>query len=358
MTVEEVELLARAMTYKYCFCGYTLGGAKAGVTMPFDVCGEERRAILEKFGEHIGPLIRSKTYHPWTDMNSSVADIEAVYRGAGQKLKSSPSDSAYYTALSTFSGLMATAEHYKMPPEQCKVTIEGFGNVGENLANEIVRWGGRIVGVSNRLGALFNEKGLDLEEMKGMKARYGEEWLMEKGNWSRIEKEELYNMRMDFHIPCARTQLLDEGKAEVIGCRAVVPASNVPCTPQAERILYERQVTLLPFFVTNIGGITGSGLDSLGASDEQVRRLFLEEHYRMVLRLLKSAKKRGRSTVELAKREAYEHYQCLRMSASRSVKRKRGLMGKLAKRIELVPARLLRQKLEAMRSTFNNRFQT
>lgn len=358
VTKEEIELLAKAMTYKYCFCGYALGGAKAGVTIPFNACNQERSAMLEKFGEHIGPLIRSKMYHPWTDMNCSVTDLNSVYIGAGKQLKVAPGDSGYYTALSTFSALLAVADYYKIPSQQCKVTIEGFGNVGKNLAREIVQWGAKIIGASTRLGAVFNEKGLDLEEVTQSKERFGDDWVTQKGNWGQITKDELNGLKMDIHIPCARTYLLNEEKAQTISCKAVAPAANAPCTPKAEEILFQKGVTVLPYFAVNIGGIIGSGLNSLGATDDQIRELFLEDHYKMIFRMLELSERNSRSVVEIASTEAEKYYEHIAISTAQRRRTTRGLMRKLVKQIKPSRRRLLRRKLYDLKSTFNNRFLT
>ena len=131
VTKEETVVLAKAMTYKYCMSGYTLGGAKGAVRMPFDIDDAERRMLLESFGRHIGPLIKSKIYQPWTDMNCSVDDLRSIYKGAGKQLKFTPADSAYSTALSTFSALLAVAEHLGIKPDQCRCNDRGIRQCGQ-----------------------------------------------------------------------------------------------------------------------------------------------------------------------------------------------------------------------------------
>lgn len=65
VTKKEVQLLAKAMTYKYCFYEMQLGGAKAALTLPFDADPPDRTALLIKFGEHLAPLIKARIYWPW-----------------------------------------------------------------------------------------------------------------------------------------------------------------------------------------------------------------------------------------------------------------------------------------------------
>ena len=121
---EEAAILARVMTYKYCFHGLKFGGAKAVIQIPFDIAAEDRAQILERFGEHIGPLIRAKVYLPWTDMNCSADDIMHIYKGAAMQDSVRPGNSSYYTALSTHVSIVAAAKYLKLPAHRCSITIE------------------------------------------------------------------------------------------------------------------------------------------------------------------------------------------------------------------------------------------
>lgn len=355
ITKLEIELLAKAMTYKYCICKYTLGGAKAGIRIPLDVDKQKRTAILERFGQHIAPLIRSRIYYPWTDMNCSVEDLKHIYKGAQKIMKVRPADSAYFTALTTFSALLAVRDQLAIPAPRCKVTIEGFGRVGEHLAREIAKSGGKVIGLSSLHGAVCNPDGLDIESAIETKRRFGNAWVRQKGNWAQIPTDHLYSLNMDIHIPCARTYLLTAEKAKQLACKAVVPAANEPCTNEAEGILFSKGVKLLPYFVVNIGGITGSGLAALGAEDSQVRDLFLREHCQMISRLLQLSEQKQVSPVRLAAVEAGKYYPSLAGSFFKTETRSE-LFKKLLAPVRSSQKRLLKENFATIRDAFNSHF--
>jgi len=355
ITKVEIELLAKAMTYKYCMCKYTLGGAKAGIRIPFDIDKQKRAAILERFGQHIAPLIRSRIYYAWTDMNCSVEDLKCIYKGAQKIMKVCPADSAYFTAMTTFSALLAVRDQLAIPAPQCKVTIEGFGRVGGHLAREIAKSGSKVIGLSSLHGAVCNPDGIDIESATEAKRRFGDAWVLQKGDWAQIRTDQIYSLDMDIHIPCARTYLLTAEKAMHIACKAVVPAANEPCTHEAEDVLFSKGVKLLPYFAVNLGGITGSGLAALGAEDSHIRELFLKEHCEMISRLLQLSEQKQMSPVRLAAVEAGKYYPILAGSffstETRSVRFKK-------LRVPFRPSQkqLLKEKFATIRDAFNSHF--
>ncbi|PKK84298.1 MAG: hypothetical protein CVT49_03995 [candidate division Zixibacteria bacterium HGW-Zixibacteria-1] len=304
---EEVYQLARAMTYKYSFFEKDTGGAKAGLQMPFDLPPEERKRRLRIFGAHISPLLRANIYLPWTDMNSRMEDLNCILEGAGIPAGGG-GDSAYYTALSTFAGVIGAAEFYSIPPDRCKITIEGLGNVGLYLAREIARWGGKVIGATTRIGGVVNPNGLDIEQITQFRKEKDDEWVLQKGDWESITHAELFELGMDIHVPCARVHSLTEKIAEALKARAVVPAANVPCTPGGSAKLIDKGIPLLPDFIINGGGIVGTGLGELGGSDEDVSRIFYADFKDMIVRLLRMSEKKKISAVSLAADESHRYF--------------------------------------------------
>ena len=255
---DEVKALARAMAYKYAFFEQAQGGGKGGIVMSYDTPPERRRALAFCLGEHIKPLLTSGMFHAWTDMNFTVDDAAALYAGAGLPVQSSAKNgSSGRTALSALASTMAMAEALHLPPEKCRLAIEGFGSVGGILAQEVVNWGGRIVAVSNRLGTIANDNGLPIDALLKLRETNGARFVQEKGPWRAGSRESLFDVQADILVPCARVESVDEGVARRTSVRAIVPAANVPCTAGAEAILEERDIALLPDFIVNSGGILG-----------------------------------------------------------------------------------------------------
>jgi glutamate dehydrogenase (NAD(P)+) len=356
VSLQEVELLAKAMTYKYCFHEVGLGGAKAAIRLPLDTSLADRTIMLRKFGEHIAPLIKSKVYWPWTDMNCTSTDIINLYQGAGVKIHTPPGNSAYFTALSTFSAVRAFAEYYQISAEQCLITIEGLGNVGKYLAIEIDRWGAKLIGASTRIGAVVNLNGLDVKQILKHLEKASDFWVEENGNWQIISKEQLFSLPMNIHIPCARVYSLTEKVAEDLNCSVVIPAANVPCTPNGELRLNEKGIKLLPDFVVNSGGVIGPGLSHLQSSDSQIRNLFFGDFKEMIKRLLKLSDRSQTTPTALANIESHKYFRKLQMPGREKASSKKSILRALASRIHTPKKPTLKNKENKIRHILRERF--
>jgi glutamate dehydrogenase/leucine dehydrogenase len=341
---EEAELLAKAMTYKYCFHGITeRGGAKAVVQLPFDMPASDQAMVLRKFGEHIGPLVRLNIYYPWTDMNSSPDDIMHIYQGAGIK-GNRPSHSDYGAAMSTFAAVMAAAEYYRIRPEQCMITIEGLGKVGKYLAVEISRWGGKLIGASTRVGAVANLRGLDVKEILQTSEKCNDFWVKEKRNWEILRREDLFSLPMNIHIPCARVHSITEKVVTNLNCRIIVPAANVPCTSEAEVKIHEKGIKLLPDFVVNSGGIIGYGSNS----DDEIRKRFTNDFKEMIERLLRLSESKQTPPSVLASLECHKNFRYLWMAGREGTRLRRRVFRAFKYRI--VPGNLKKKRSKINRS--------
>ena len=315
VTLKEVKALARAMTLKYGFLNdHTIGGAKAGIQIPEDCPAGKKRDILRSFGRSIAPILKSETYIPWTDMNAGPDDIAAILEAAGVVPGRMP-DSSHPTALSVLGSIRAACRFSGMDPSGITVAIEGLGNVGTHLAEELSRFGTRIVAVSTHLEARYTEEGFDLQDLN---RRY-----------ERIDHKTLLELDVDVLVPAARPWTINEDNAERIRAKIVAPAANRPMTPAAVEILQGRGVLLVPDFVANLGGVYGSRLQGR-MSKERIRSLFLGPYAEMVFTLLRRAQEAGLSPRELAERIAEENLARIRESEAKSTSGARRLLRKTA----------------------------
>lgn len=308
VTREEVEILAKGMTYKYCFHEIPTGGAKAGLKLSFDLSPTQRADKLRKFGRHIAPLLNNNIYFPWTDMNCSTGDLANLFEGAGKKFYPSKGDSSYYTALSTYSGVIAVAKHLSIPMENCKIAIQGLGNVGKFLASEIKASKSKLIAASTRLGGVYNSEGLNIDEVISAIEKNGDLWVTKTGNWQQISCDELFSLEMDILIPSARIFSVTEQIARTIKCKAVVSAANSPCTEAAIEIFGQRGILVLPYFVTNSGGVVGPGLENCGDTDTNIREIFYSHFSRMLERMFKCAASENSTLIDVAKNECVKNF--------------------------------------------------
>ncbi len=350
---EEVVALARAMAYKYGFCEMELGGAKAGVVIAQGIKAGERAFLLRRFGQRIAGLLRTGLYRPWTDMGCASADVRLIYEGAGISMTADLPNTAYATAVAVSQAVQATAEHLRLQAGRCRVVIEGLGAVGRQLARELSDWGAVIVGASTVHGAAINERGLDIERVLQAAQTRGDAWVTEAGPWQCTERSALFAVETDVFVPCARVGTLDEPRARALRCRAVVPAANVPLTPEGRVVVEQRGIPVLPDFVVNSGGIIGGRV----AGDHDLLRMLFRGPFRaMIGRMITAAERTGVSMTELAKREAEAGY--------RAVGRRAGAPPDLADKVRRRAERLgrwgaalaVRRAAERMQSVLDARF--
>ena len=326
VSLEEVQALAHAMTYKYAFWNRPSGGAKAGVILAEGLDAEARARAFAAVGRCLAPLISAGLYYPWPDLNCGADDVRAIYAGAGVDSGPIP-DSSEQTALALFGAVRATARHLKLAPHQCRIAVEGFGRVGSGLAREVAQWGGKIVAVSTAQGAVANPEGLDIAVLCAARQEQGDAFVAEAGAWERLDRDALFAVPCDLFLPCARVGALDGARAAQLPARAVVPGANAPYTEEAEAALAGRGLLALPDFVTNSGGITGTRLLQLGASADVMRHLLVDEFGAMVERGLARAAERGLSPLALAREVAETRYAARRLPA------RSGLLPALSRRL-------------------------
>lgn len=292
VTLDEVKALARAMSLKYGFLNdHTVGGAKAGVRIPEGAPAGEKHAILRAFGRSIAPVLRSGSYLPWTDMNAGREDIAAILEAAGVKPGRMP-DSSRTTALSVLGSIRAACGLQGIRLPGITVAIEGLGNVGTHLAQELSGLGAKILATSTREKARTNR---------------GEP----------IGHRALLELDVDVLVPAARPWTIDESNAEKIRARIIAPAANCPTTPAAEDMLQKRGVLVVPDFIANLGGIYGSRLQGR-MSPQRIFDLFMGPYCEMVTTLLRRARATGTSPRALAEKIAKENLSRIRESESSS----------------------------------------
>lgn len=282
ITEEEIKILANAMTLKYKFAGYpSLGGAKAGIVLNEQ---DSRIDVLRRFGEIARPFLEKKIYIPWTDMNCTAEDINIIREAAGMKKTDLP-DSAYTTALGVFATIKAVFDNKKLPLNGKTVAIEGFGKVGSYLAKELKKENVKIIAISTRNGAIYNDEGLDIKKLLELREIHSSNLIEYYEDADIISLPELLELNVDILIPCARIHSINTGNMKEVHAKMIIPAANVPITLDAERYLSAKGIIVLPYFVSNIGGILFAGLQRY-LDDKAIKKLILSDFYSVVSYLL------------------------------------------------------------------------
>jgi glutamate dehydrogenase (NAD(P)+) len=263
VTVAEVALLARAMTYKYAALGARVGGAKAGVVG--DPRGRaDRAALIARYCAEIRPMVAAGRFLTGPDMGTFEDDFAPLreHRAAPDVMSAVVDDvpfedllTGYGVAVAAETALRATAGgdwHGR------SAAIEGFGKVGGGVAREVIRRGGRVVALSTVVGCVAEPSGLDIERLLELRRSYGDDCVTHYGR-PVVPPAQLFAAEADVIVPGARPGAITSQVAQSLASavRVVAPAANVPYTRAGAEVLRGREIAALPDFVCNAGAVLG-----------------------------------------------------------------------------------------------------
>jgi glutamate dehydrogenase/leucine dehydrogenase len=275
VTVGEVALLARAMTYKFAVLGDQVGGAKAGVLG--DPADQEARAgLMARFCAEIGPLVSSGRFLTGPDMGTSEEDFAPlrVDRAAPAAMSATVGGVPFEDVLTGFGVTVAAQTALRAGwgggLDGRSVAIEGFGKVGGGVAREVLSQGGRVVAVSTIAGCVADPSGLDIGRLLELRGVHGDECVTRCG-LPVDPPGGLFTVNADVVVPGTRPGVIDRRTANSLppGVLVVAPAANIPYTSGGASVLRQRGIMALPDFVCNAGAVIGYR-SARDASPEQV----------------------------------------------------------------------------------------
>jgi glutamate dehydrogenase (NAD(P)+) len=271
VNLDEVKALAMWMTWKCAVVGIPYGGAKGGVVVdPKKLSLQELERLTRRYASEILPLIGPERDIPAPDMGTDeqvmawIMDTYSMNQGysvpgvvTGKPL--SVGGSAGRRA-STARGVMyvtvSTLKHLAMPVDEARIVVQGFGKVGQPVVQFLHDQGCIIVGVGDVGGAVYNPRGLSPVGLIAAHQEAGTVAGYDGGE--RITNEELLTLETDVVVPAALEGVITEDNAEQIHARIVVEAANGPTTTEADEILHDRGIHVVPDILANAGGVAVS----------------------------------------------------------------------------------------------------
>ncbi|MDP9136324.1 MAG: glutamate dehydrogenase, partial [Actinomycetota bacterium] len=145
-----------------------------------------------------------------------------------------------------------------LQPSDCRVVIQGFGNVGSWTARIIAQLGCTVIGVSDAHGALHAEEGIDPEALQAHVRAGGKLPEYEAEGVEPITPDELLGLECEVFIPAALGGMINEGNADLLNTRMIGEGANSPTTPKADEILAGKGVHVVPDVMANAGGVVVS----------------------------------------------------------------------------------------------------
>jgi glutamate dehydrogenase (NAD(P)+) len=271
VSLGECAALAMWMTYKCALLGLPFGGAKGGVRCdPNRLSEPEIERLVRRYTAEIQPIIGPDRDIGAPDMATGEREMSWIMdtysQQAGQAVPEIVTGKPVVlggtagrrtaTGLGVVFCLESVLEHLGWELADQRVVIQGFGNVGAVIAVELARRGARIVGVADVAGGLRNDDGIDIEALLEHQAE--NRFLRGFPGAGAVSKTEVLEVPCDILIPAAlECQITSENVADV-ETRLVVEAANGPTTPEADAVLAERGIHVVPDILANGGGVTVS----------------------------------------------------------------------------------------------------
>jgi len=266
ITTREICLLARAMTYKKATMGVPVGGAKAGIWADPSVQGPKREAIFRAFGRAMRPLFKGNVVRYGEDMGVAHPDVEIAGQEAGyppppktdfsRELKDGEPLENHFTGYGVVVAAKAACEFCGISMSGARVAVEGFGKVGGGAARYFDKGGAMVVALSTIMGAIYNEKGLDMTKLFELRKSFGDECILKYKDARAIAKEELFLLPVEILVPGGRPLVITEKNVDGIKARVISSGANIPITDGALETLFKKGVTVVPDFIANSGGST------------------------------------------------------------------------------------------------------
>ncbi len=271
VTLDEVKALAMWMTWKCAIMRLPYGGAKGGVTCNVkELSDHELEHLTRRYATEISILIGPASDIPAPDVYTNpqvmswIMDTISMHRGysvpavvTGKPVSIGGSEGRFEaTGRGCLIVTLEAAKHLGLERNGLSVVVQGFGNVGSVAARLLQEHGCKIVAVSDSRTGIYSKRGLDVSDLLRHKDQTGSVEGFKDAET--ITNEELLELECDVLIPAALESQITSKNADKIKARIVTEGANGPTTPEADRILYDRGVFLIPDVLANAGGVTVS----------------------------------------------------------------------------------------------------
>jgi glutamate dehydrogenase (NAD(P)+) len=275
VTLDEVKALAAWMTWKCAVVNIPYGGAKGGIRCdPFKMSTNEIRRMTRRYTVMIMPIIGPRRDIPAPDVNTGadtmgwIMDTVSMFEGrtvldivTGKPIELGGSlGRREATGRGVMISTLQVLKKKDKDPRGTTVAVQGFGNVGSVAADLLSQHGCKIIGVSDVSGAFHNPNGLDIADMLEY-VKTSKNHLLEgynKGGVEQISNEELLQLDADVLIPAALENQITSSNADKIRARFIIEGANGPTTPDADRILWDKNIIVIPDVLANSGGVVVS----------------------------------------------------------------------------------------------------
>jgi len=295
VSLEECARLARAMTLKNAAASLPHGGGKsvifAGPAMPID----RKEALIRAFA---GAIADFADYIPGPDMGTNEQAMAWVHDETGRavglprEIGGIPLDEIGATGYGLMAAAEAAEEFSTVKLKGARVAVQGFGAVGQHGARFLAQKGCVLVAAADSHATVVNLEGMDVAALIDHKKKTGK---VEGFAGSRaLKPEDVVGVDCDIWIPAARPDVLREDNIGALKAKLVLQGANIPATAEAERIMHEKGILLVPDFIANAGGVICAAVEYHGGSESMAFAQIRDKIYANTCEVLTKAKAQGR----------------------------------------------------------------
>jgi glutamate dehydrogenase/leucine dehydrogenase len=272
VNADEVMALAAWMSFKCAVANLPYGGAKGGIKCnPQALSVGELERLSRAYAKALKDVFGVNKDIPAPDMGTSGRemawildefnkitgeDSPGVITGKPVAIGGSLGRDAA-TGRGVMVNTLAALKKLNLKPNEVTAIVQGFGNVGSHAARLLSEQGIKIVGIGDHTASFYNEKGIDIKAALSFVAKNNR---VLKGftGATEIKSEELLISKADVLVPAALQNVINEDNAPKIQAKLIVEGANGPTIPEADHILNERNIIVVPDILANSGGVTVS----------------------------------------------------------------------------------------------------
>lgn len=276
VTMDDIQGLSMEMTWKTALIGVPFGGGKSGICFdPTSITAEDKEIIMRSFIRgairHIGPEV----YVPAPDMGTNEIDMGHIRDCLAYSAGKSVTDGCYVTGKPVILGgilgrkeatgrgvaytVAAACEKIGIDIKNASVAVQGFGNVGSIAALLLFEIGAKIVAVSDVTGGIKNEKGINVKNLFEYVKKYGH--IQGYPLATECTNQEVLTCNCDVLVPAATQSVITADIAKDIKAKIIAEGANSPTIPDADEILEQKNVFIIPDILCNSGGVFVSYLE-------------------------------------------------------------------------------------------------
>ncbi len=271
VTLDEVRALASWMTWKCAVVNIPFGGAKGGVICdPHKMSMGELERMTRRYTAELMEFIGPEKDVPAPDVNTNeqtmawIMDTYSMHKRktvtavvTGKPINIGGSRGR---REATGRGIMIVCDEavkkLGLRPEDTRVIVQGFGNVGSNCARLMAQSGYKVIGVIEVDGAIYNKHGLDTEAL--WTYREQARGIANFPEAEKVDPDELLLTECEILVPAATENQITSQNADRVKCRILAEGANGPTTAAADEILADKKVFIIPDILCNAGGVTTS----------------------------------------------------------------------------------------------------